>query len=139
MPTENYTGFEPADVAAACPVNLPEIQAADPHAPTDTGFAQDIGYVSDNFASFALNNFPGQTVIGTNTNAYYGMDFDPAAELLYALNDTTDQLGTINMTTGAFTALVPCPPGGGAANWTGLSIDPVSGIFYASTASGSST
>ena len=40
------------------------------------------------------------------------------------------------MTTGAFTALVPCPPGGGAANWTGLSIDPVSGIFYASTASG---
>ena len=33
-------------MAAACPVNLPEIQAADPHTPTDIGFA-DIGYATD--------------------------------------------------------------------------------------------
>jgi uncharacterized repeat protein (TIGR01451 family) len=103
-------------------------------APTDSGYAQDIGYVSDNFVSFALNDFSGQTVVGTNANAYYGMDFDPTATILYALNDTTDQLGTIDLTTGAFTPLVSCPPGGGAANWTGLSIDPVTGVFYGSTA-----
>jgi uncharacterized repeat protein (TIGR01451 family) len=43
-------------------------------------------------------------------------------------------LGTIDLTTGAFTPLVSCPPGGGAANWTGLTIDPVTGVFYGSTA-----
>jgi uncharacterized repeat protein (TIGR01451 family) len=103
-------------------------------APTDLGFAQDIGYVSDNFVNFPLNDFTGQTVVGLNTNAYYGIDFDPTATVLYALNDTTDQLGTIDLVTGAFTGLVSCPPGGGAANWTGLAIDPVSGVFYGSTA-----
>jgi len=103
-------------------------------APTDVGFAQDIGYVSDNFVTFPLNDFTGQTVVGTSTNAYYGIDFDPTATVLYALNDTVDQLGTIDLATGAFTGLVSCPPGGGAANWTGLAIDPVSGVFYGSTA-----
>jgi uncharacterized repeat protein (TIGR01451 family) len=131
---QNYAGFEPAEVATACRVDLPASRAASPLAPTDIGYAQDIGYISDNFVSFQLNDFTGQTIIGTSTNAYYGMDFDPAAEVLYALNDTTDQLGTIDLTTGAFTGLVSCPPGGGAANWTGLSIDPSTGVFYASTA-----
>ncbi len=130
----NYTGFEPAEVAAACPISVPIKKATGIQAPTDIGYAQDIGYISDNFVSFALNNFPGQTVIGTNATAFYGMDFDEDGEVLYALSDTTDQLGTIDLTTGAFTAVVPCPPGGGAANWTGLTIDPVNGTFFASTA-----
>ncbi len=72
--------------------------------------------------------------MGTSTDAYYGMDFDPSATTLYALNDTTDKLGTIDLATGAFTGLVACPPGGGATNWSGLSIDPVDGTFWASTA-----
>lgn len=105
-----------------------------PKNPTDIGYAQDIGYVSDNFVTFTLNNWPGQTVVGTSTNAYYGMDFDLTATTLYALEDTTDQLGTIDLTSGAFTPLVSCPPGGGAANWTGLTIDPSDGTFWGSTA-----
>ena len=36
--------------------------------PTDIGYAQDIGYISDNFVTFTLNNWPGQTVVGTSTN-----------------------------------------------------------------------
>ncbi|MBN1967678.1 MAG: hypothetical protein JW910_23680, partial [Anaerolineae bacterium] len=125
---------EPVE-AYACYDYVPEPAVFNmPLAPSDTGYAQDIGYVSDNFVSFTLNNFSGQTVVGTNTAAYYGMDFDPSATTLYALNDTTDQLGTIDLTTGAFTALVPCAPGGGAANWSGLTIDPITGVFYGSTA-----
>jgi len=125
---------EPAE-ALACYDHVPEPAVFNmPFAPGDTGYAQDIGYVSDNFVTFTLDNFAGQTVVGTSSNAYYGMDFDPSATTLYALNDSTDQLGTINLTTGAFTGLVPCPPGGGAANWTGLTIDPINGTFYASTA-----
>ena len=104
-----------------------------PRFPTDIGYAQDIGYVSDNFVQFTLNDFSGQTVVGTSTNPYYGMDFDPSATTLYALNDTTDELGTIDLNTAAFTAIVSCPPGGGAANWTGLSIDPVDGSFWGCT------
>jgi hypothetical protein len=132
---QDYAGFEPAAVADACNSSPVQVQASSsPLAPADIGYAQEISYISGNFVSFALNNFTGQTVIGTNTNVYYGMDFDPAAEVLFALNDTTDQLGTINLTTGAFTSLVSCPPGGGAANWTGLSINPATGVFYGSTA-----
>ena len=130
---QNYSGFEPFEVASACRVSLPDITTTSILSPTDLGYAQDIGYISDNFVSFNLNNFSGQTVIGTNTVPYYGMDFDPAAEVLWALNDTTDELGTINLTSGAFTGIAACPPGGGAENWTGLAIDPSTGIFYAST------
>jgi uncharacterized repeat protein (TIGR01451 family) len=103
-----------------------------PLAPTDMGFAQDIGYISDNFVTFVLDDFPGQTVLGTTTDAYYGMDFDPEATTLYALNDTTGELGTIDLADGTFTALVPCPAP--VDIWTGLSIDPVTGVFYASDA-----
>ncbi|MBN2258832.1 MAG: hypothetical protein JW704_13630 [Anaerolineaceae bacterium] len=132
---QDYTGFEPAAVAEACNTTPAQVRASSsPLAPTDIGYAQEISYISGNFVSFALNNFTGQTVIDTNTNVYFGMDFNPAADILYALNETTDELGTIDLTTGDFTSLVSCPPGGGAANWTGLSIDPVTGAFYGSTA-----
>ena len=130
---QNSTQSEPYEVAYACRVSLPDTTTSSILAPTDLGYAQDVGYISNNFVSFNLNNFSGQTVIGTNEAAYYGMDFDPTAEILWALNDTTDQLGTIDLTSGAFTGVVACPPGGGASNWTGLAIDPFLGIFYAST------
>jgi len=131
---ENYPKLEPAEVAAACQISLPKIQNFSTRSSTDLGYAQDIGFISDNFVSFTLNNFSGQTVVGTNTVPFYGMDFDPSAEVLWALNDTSDELGTINLSTGAFTGVVACPPGGGADAWTGLTIDPTTGTFYASTA-----
>ncbi len=133
---ENYTGAEPIGAAAFCHPDIVPTPAGgpSPDAPTDIGYALDIGYISDNFVWFYLNDFPGQTVVGLNSVPFYGMDFDPTATILYALNDTTDQLGTISLVDGSFTGLVPCPPGGGAANWTGLTIDPVNGTFYASTA-----
>ena len=121
---------EPAEVAAAC--NISTLRPSTFHVPltpNDIGFAQDIGYISDNFVQFSLNDFPGQTVVGTSTNAYYGMDFDPSATILYALNDTDDTLGIIDLATGAYTALVPCVSPSG--NWTGLTIAS-DGTFYAS-------
>ena len=110
----NYALREPAEVAAACGSPAITGSGAGLLSPTDMGYAQDIGYISDNFVSFPLGNFTGQTVVGTSTNAYYAMDFDPSATTLYAINDTTDMLGTIDLATGAFTPLVSCPPGGGA-------------------------
>lgn len=134
---ENYAGREPEGYAEFCTTDkslLNEISSAGIKAPTDTGYAQDIGFISDNFVSFALNNFTGQSILGTSTNAYYGMDFDPSGTTLYALEDTTGQLGTINVANGAFTPLVAAPAPGGS--WSGLSIDPTDGTFYASTPTG---
>ncbi len=131
---ENYTRFEPVEVAAACGSPALAVSGAGTFSPTDFGYAQDIGYISDNFVNFPLGNFTGQTVVGTNATPYYGMDFDPMGTTLYALNDTTDELGTIDLASGAFTGLVPAVPPVAAVNWTGMAIDPTTGVFYLSTA-----
>ncbi|MFZ1702149.1 MAG: Ig-like domain repeat protein, partial [Pyrinomonadaceae bacterium] len=131
---ENYAGREPEGWAAICGGGAakPSGNVAGSHAPTDMGFAQDIGFVSDNFVSFTLNNFPGQTTLGSNAAGIFGYDFDATGTTLYALNNDTQELGTINQATGAFTSITACANPGG--NWTGLSIDPTSNVFYASTA-----
>ncbi|MCB8921337.1 MAG: carboxypeptidase regulatory-like domain-containing protein [Ardenticatenaceae bacterium] len=132
---ENYAGREPAGYAEFCATNKSLLEPVASNGlldPTDIGYAQDIGFISDNFVSFTLNDFTGQTVVGTTTNVYYGMDFDAAGTTLYALEDTTGMLGSIDVATGAFTPLVSAPAPGG--NWTGLSIDPTDNTFYASTA-----
>ncbi len=100
---------------------------------TDMGYALDLSSIPNSIVTFALNDFTGQTVVAPTNYDYFGMDFDPSGTVLYALNDTTDYLGTIDLTTGAFTGLVPCPPGGDAGYWTGMAIDPQSGVFYGST------
>ena len=48
------------------------------------------------------------------------------------MNSSTNELGTLSTTTGAFTAIIAClAPDGGT--WTDLSINPVTNVFYAST------
>jgi hypothetical protein len=134
---ENFPGQEPPGWAQFCaPPNAasaasPETPVA-PLGPTSLGSAQDIGYISNHFVRFFLNDFPGQTVVTDNIYAYYGIDFDATATTLYALNDSTGELGIIN-TDGSFTRIVDCPPPEGG-NWTGLTIDPLTNEFYASTA-----
>ncbi|MDX1435438.1 MAG: S8 family serine peptidase [Anaerolineales bacterium] len=134
---ENYPGAEPQGYAEHCLGGIaPQAGAADVlEGPTDTGFAQDIGFVSDNFVSFTLNDFPGQTVLGTNVMALFGYDFDPSASTLYALDDTSQSLGTINLATGAFTSIGASVPLAGHT-WTGLTSDPTTGTFYASSTDG---
>ncbi len=106
-------------------------------APTDTAFAQDIGFVSDNFVTHTLNNFPGQTILGTQIRALFGYDFDQTATTLYALENDSQELGTISLT-GAFTAIGPSVPLAGHT-WSGLGIDPGDGTFYASSTDGLSS
>ena len=129
----NNPGIEPATFAAECGYWKTSVIGGTNTelGPTDLGYAQDIGFVSDNFVSFQLGDFPGQTVVGQQTDAYYGMDFDPGATTLWALNDTSGTLGTIDLASGAYTPVVACPgPGGGT--WSGLTIDSLGG-FWGST------
>jgi len=129
----NNPGIEPATFAAQCGYWKTSVIGGTNTelGPTDLGYAQDIGFVSDNFVSFQLGDFTGQTVVGQSTNAYYGMDFDPSGTTLWAVNDTDGTLGTIDLATGAYTPVVACPAPGGE-NWTGLTIDSLGG-FWGST------
>ncbi len=131
---ENSSLVEPEAVARACggdayvPVFNPKATA---RGIGDPAFAQDIGYISDNFITFPLADMTANTIIGTSTNAYYGMDFDTAATTLYATNDNDSSLGTIDLATGAYTPLVTIS--GLGTNVTGLSIDPIDETFFLST------
>jgi hypothetical protein len=133
-----YAGAEPLGYAEYCMSTVPISlnHNASPLAPFDTGYALDIGFVSDNFVTFVLNDFPGQSVIGENTMALFGMDFDPTATILYALDNAGQQLGTLDLTSGEFTPIGTSLPQPGHT-WSGLTIDPVSGTFYASSTDGS--
>ncbi|MDX1408331.1 MAG: hypothetical protein R3330_09360, partial [Saprospiraceae bacterium] len=137
---ENYPGAEPQGYAEFClDVELSASGAASfAEGPTDTGFAQDIGFVSDNFVSFTLNDFPGQTVLGSNTQAIFGYDFDASATTLYALDNGAQELGTINLANGGYTAIGPSVPLAGHT-WTGLTSDPTTGTFYASSTDGTTS
>jgi hypothetical protein len=101
-----------------------------PLGPTDIGFAQDIGYISDNFVTFVLNDFPGQTILGQQTRPIYGMDFDSTATILYALDGDSNEFGVIDTANGAWTTIGPSTPSLG--NWTGLTID-ANDVIYASS------
>jgi uncharacterized repeat protein (TIGR01451 family) len=129
---ENYIGAEPVGYAqfcgggevAATPANVP-------FGPTSTGFALNLR-TPRQLVQFSLNDFPGQTVVGPQAANIYALDFDATATTLYGLNSTTNELGTISTVDGTFTPIVACVAPD-AATWTGLSIDPITNVFYAST------
>jgi hypothetical protein len=129
---ENYAGREPEGYAQYCVQDVPQPWVSDNFDPTDTAYAQDIGFVSDNFVSHVLNDFPGQTVIGPNARPFFAMDFDETATTLYAIDNTSRELGTYNLATGAFTPIAVVTGIPAADNISGLTIDPRTGVAYVS-------
>lgn len=129
---ENYAGVEPAGYARYCMAHGRQPWASHNLDPTDSAYALDIGFVSDNLVSHALNDFPGQTVVGANAQPIFAMDFDQTGTILYAIDNTSRELGTLDLATGAFSpiALVSGIPGGD--NISGLTIDPATGTAYVS-------
>jgi hypothetical protein len=99
---------------------------------TDLAFAQDVGFVSDNFVSHMLNDFPGQAVIGPNARPIFAMDFDRTGETLYAIDNTSRELGTYDLANGAFITITTVSGIPVADNISGLTIDPQTGTAYVS-------
>jgi hypothetical protein len=132
---ENYVGFEPVNYAEFCLDEIPPQPAVDartPTEPSDTAYALDIGFVSDNFVSHKLNEFSVQTVHGLNTRPIFAMDFDATATTLYAIDNTSREFGTIDLADGSFDPIAivsGIPP---ADNMSGLAIDPVTNEAYVS-------
>jgi hypothetical protein len=71
------------------------------------------------------------TTIGANAQPLFAMTYNVSATVLYAMDNTSRQLGTINETTGAFTSIGAINPDPGASfTLLGLAFDPTSGIAY---------
>jgi len=90
----------------------------------DLAFAK----VSTKVVSFAVGDPANSTDVGPLADSLTGIDFDPAANVLWAINFTSHTLGTVNQATGAYaqtTVLLD-------SNISAFTIDPVSGTFYVS-------
>ncbi len=84
------------------------------------------------FQSFSLPGAVAPTVLGAQTRELLAMDFDDVTKTLYAIDNATRQLGTLDKTNGAFTALGTLVGLRVAHVITGLTIDPRNGAFYVS-------
>jgi hypothetical protein len=128
--------IEPAGYAEACPTPETEPRPAQAgggvFAVTSFAFAHDIGPLTNNFVRHRLNDFDGQIVLGPNLRLIFGYDFDPHASRLYALDSVTNQLGTMNLTSGAFTSVGVATPLAGHT-WSALTIHPRTGRAFATS------
>jgi hypothetical protein len=84
-------------------------------------------------APLATLNF---TVVGPNTQPLFALAFDNTATTLYAVDNTTRQLGTLSLTTGAFTPIAAVSPFPPDAAVTGLAFDPTGTAAYLSGTNG---
>jgi hypothetical protein len=130
----NSSQAEPAGYAAQCGT----LVAANPsvssnRAPTDTGVTIDIRgnapRLANTLYSFTLNAFQTQTSLGATNPSVFGTDFSANGQTLYGVVGTGAatnalSLGTINRTTGAFTAIGALTGLAAGENVTALAIHP---------------
>jgi hypothetical protein len=138
-PYQPYAGAEPLGYAEFCLPGLslkPRAMSSSSLGPTDIAYAQDIGFISDNFVRHELNNFPGQVVVGQQAAPIFGYDFDVTGRILYGLNNDTLQLGTIDLSNGSFSPIGSSIPITEEETLTGLTTHPSTGEAYASTTDG---
>ena len=96
--------------------------------PGDPAFHIDLRATPDNFQTFLLPNANAATTIApTASQPFYGLEHDNGTGVLYAVDNTTKQLGTINKATAAFTSLVTITGMGAAETATGLAFQSFAG------------
>jgi len=95
-------------------------------APT-TASSADLAFakVGSAIVSFPVGDPGSATPVGPLADSLTGMDFDPGANVLWAIDFTNHTLGTINQSSGAYTSSVMVDSG-----ITAFTIDPVAGTFY---------
>jgi hypothetical protein len=95
----------------------------------DLVFAQNFLTGSKQIVTYPVGDPTHMTVVGPLLDSLAGMDFDPGAHVLWAIDITTQTLGTIDQQTGVYAPTVALQ---GDCCVNAFSIDPVSGIFYVS-------
>ena len=86
----------------------------------------------DSLQSFLLPDAATATVIGPQTDNIYGLEYDDASGVLWALDDLF-LLGSMDTTTGEFTPLTPVTGIVNGENPTGLTFVDAASTFYVST------
>jgi hypothetical protein len=127
---ENYAGAEPEGYAEYCVESEPYLIANENLNQTNIAYVQDLS--STNFVSHMLDNFPDQTVIGSNVRDIFAMDFDRTGKTLFAIDNTSRELGTYDLTNGVFITITTVSGIPIADNISGLTIDPHTGTAYVS-------
>ena len=93
----------------------------------DVAFAHKFLTGSGQIVRFPAGDPASPTVVGPQNGSFIGIDFDPGARLLWAINLTTLTVGTVDQTTGAYTSTAGLQ---GNCCISALTIDPVGGTFY---------
>jgi hypothetical protein len=96
------------------------------------------GTGADSLQSFLLPNANTATIVGPQTGNLYGLEYDPVAQKLWAVNDTFG-LGELNKTTGVFTSEVTITGVAAAHTPTGLAIQNAASPFFLSTSDGTTS
>lgn len=131
---------EPDWYAQACRPSLRSTPL--PSAPHDVG---DLAYqfnmrsggdaTFDSLQSFLLPDAANATVVGPQTGNIYGLEFDDASGVLWAVSDTF-QLGAMDTATGVFTPSTTITGTGAGESPTGITFINASSTFYMSTSTG---
>jgi len=130
----NSTEREPAWYAQTCRPS--PYGNSLPSAPTDLGnLAYQLNLRSDSLQSFLLPDAATATIIGPQARNIYGLEYDDASGVLWAVDDTL-QLGAMDTATGAFIPSVTITGTGAGENPTGLAFVDAASPFYMSTSSG---
>jgi hypothetical protein len=142
----NSNQREPAWWPAACGYLIPDsIRNAPPGAPNtlgDPAFHVDLRSTPDRLMTFALPNANTATLVAnTLSQPFFGLEHDNTTGILYAVDNTTRQLGTLNKTTGVFTSVVTITGLPAAENVTGLAFQTsfAAGPVYVSAGDGVAT
>lgn len=141
----NSNGREPAWWAQACGHLIPDSERyAKPGGglvPGDPAFHVDLRSTPDRLMGFALPDANTATLIANTANQpFFGLEHDNPTGVLYAVDNATRQLGTLDKTTAAFTNVVTLTGLVAAQNITGLAfVNWASGPVYLSAGDGVTT
>jgi hypothetical protein len=142
----NSNGREPAWWPAACGHLIPESARNPPRRPDllpagDPTFHVNLRSTPDQLMTFALPNANTATLVAnTASQPFFGVEHDNNTQILYAVDNATRQLGTLDKTTAVFTSLVTITGLPAAENVTGLAfLSFASGPVYLSAGDGVAT
>lgn len=92
----------------------------------ELAYAHDSATGARQIVTFPVAAALPQTPVGPLADLLAGIDFDPSATVLRAINRSTLSLGTIDTQSGVFSAVAPIVP----ECCSGFTVDPIAGTLY---------
>ncbi len=130
---------EPSWYAAECQAYMPAVKllpvakaGTAPATIGDPAYQLDLRATPNTFETFALPNAAAPSALPTTTFDSFALEHDNASGVLWAIENVTLALGTVNTTTGAFTAGPTVTGLVGTDAITGLAFVNSSSTFYVS-------